>query len=70
MKTATIQVQGMTCGGCVSAVTRALKTVPGVQDVEVTLKPGRAQVTFDEGQTDEAAITAAVQDAGYDAGQT
>ena len=66
MKTATIEVQGMTCGGCVSAVTRALKTVPGVQDVEVTLKPGRAQVTFNESQTNEGALKAVVQDAGYD----
>lgn len=70
MKTSTIQIQGMTCGGCVASVTRALKGVPGVKDVEVTLTPGRALVTFDESQTSEGVLTTAVQDAGYDVGQS
>lgn len=67
MKTATIAIAGMTCGGCVAGVTRALKAVPGVNDVQVTLKPGEAQVTFDETQTNENGLKAAVEDAGYDA---
>ncbi|MDX2022602.1 MAG: heavy-metal-associated domain-containing protein [Deltaproteobacteria bacterium] len=68
MKTTTIAIQGMTCGGCVSAVTRALKAVPGVQDVQVTLQPGQAQVTFDESQTDDSGLKSVVEDAGYDVG--
>ena len=37
METITMNVNGMTCGGCVASVTRVLKAVPGVTDVAVTL---------------------------------
>jgi len=67
MKTTTIAVTGMTCGGCVASVTRALKAVPGVQDVQVTLTPGAATVSFDEGKANEAGIKTAIEDAGFDA---
>ena len=39
-----LNITGMSCGHCVSAVEKALKTVPGVQDVQVTLQPGKAVV--------------------------
>lgn len=35
----------MVCDGCSSRVEEALKAVPGVQAVEVTLDPGVANVT-------------------------
>ena len=38
METVTMNVNGMTCGGCVASVTRVLKAVPGVESVDVTLK--------------------------------
>ena len=66
METITMNVQGMTCGGCVASVTRVLKGVPGVADVAVTLLPGAAKVTFDPAQTGVPAFKAAVEDAGFD----
>lgn len=66
METITMNVQGMTCGGCVASVTRVLKAVPGVADVSVTLQPGAARVTFDPAQTGAPALRTAVEDAGYD----
>ena len=66
METITLNVQGMTCGGCVASVTRVLKAMPGVADVAVTLRPGAAQVTFDPARTSAPALRAAVEDAGYD----
>ncbi len=66
METMTMNVQGMTCGGCVASVTRVLKAVPGVTDVAVTLSPGTAKVTFDPAKTQAAALRSAVEDAGYD----
>ena len=57
METVTINVQGMTCGGCVASVTRVLKAVPGVDQVDVTLVPGKATVRYD------AAKAEAVRDA-------
>ena len=66
MTTVTLKVDGMTCGGCVASVTRVLRTVPGVNDVAVTLRPGEARVEYDPARTDVAALKAAVQGAGYD----
>jgi copper chaperone len=66
METITMNVQGMTCGGCVASVTRVLKAVPGVADVAVTLKPGSATVTFDPARTAAPALRTAVEDAGFD----
>jgi len=66
MENATLNVSGMTCQGCVASVTRVLKAVPGVSDVSVTLQPGRATVAYDAGRTTLPALTAAVEDAGYE----
>ncbi|HEV2219401.1 MAG TPA: heavy-metal-associated domain-containing protein [Casimicrobiaceae bacterium] len=67
METVKLDVQGMTCQGCVASVTRVLKAVPGVTDAAVTLQPGAATVTFDPARTDVTALGAAIRDAGYDA---
>jgi copper ion binding protein len=64
--TATINVKGMTCNGCVASVTSAIKRVPGVRSVIVTLEEKKATVEFDEHQTDVKAIEAAIADAGYE----
>ena len=66
METITMNVQGMTCGGCVASVTRVLKAVPGVSDVAVTLQPGSARVTFDPARAGAAALRSAVEEAGFD----
>lgn len=44
MQTVELKVQGMTCGGCVKHVTKALQSVPGVTQVDVDLASGRARV--------------------------
>ena len=66
METITMNVQGMTCGGCVASVTRVLQAVPGVADAAVTLQPGAAKVTFDPARTNAPALMGAIVDAGYD----
>lgn len=65
METTRLNVQGMSCQGCVASVTRVLKAVPGVADAAVTLRPGSAAVTYDPTRTDVAALAAAITDAGY-----
>ncbi|MEO6662571.1 MAG: heavy-metal-associated domain-containing protein [Rubrivivax sp.] len=64
MQTATMNVTGMTCGGCVGKVTKALTAVPGVGHVEVVL-PGKASVDFDEKLTSSEHLQSAVKNAGY-----
>jgi len=66
METITMNVKGMSCGGCVASVTRVLKAVPGVAEVNVTLNPGAAKVTFDPARTAAPALRSAIEDAGYD----
>ncbi|OUC93358.1 heavy-metal-associated domain-containing protein [Streptosporangium minutum] len=65
MSTTTYTVKGMTCGHCVSSVTEEVSAVPGVTGVEVDLATGLLTVDG-EGSADAAAITAAVEEAGYE----
>ena len=68
MQTATIAIEGMSCGGCVASVTRALQRVEGVDHVEVTLAPPVANIAFDPGRVALPALLAAIRDAGYETG--
>jgi len=42
----TYNIMGMTCGGCVASVEKALSTVPGVTAVDVSLEKNEAEVTM------------------------
>ena len=59
-----LTVDGMSCGGCVASVDKALRDVKGVRDVKVDLKSGRTSVSGTG--LDRAALVRAVTDAGYD----
>lgn len=58
-----ISIEGMMCQHCVAHVTKALTGVSGVEHVTVSLENKNATVT---GSADDAALTAAVVDAGYE----
>ena len=60
-----IGVEGMSCGGCVLSVEKALGRVAGVKKVTVSLERKEAVVECDG--VDRAALVRAVEDAGYDA---
>ncbi|MGH3918858.1 MAG: heavy-metal-associated domain-containing protein [Pseudonocardiaceae bacterium] len=66
--TATISeyfVTGMVCQHCVSAVTEEVGAIEGVSGVQVDLATGRLSVTSDVA-LDDAAVHAAVNEAGYE----
>ena len=65
MQTETLKVTGMTCGGCTSNVTHALKAITGVGDVTVSLSAGEATVQYDERLTSPDQLKSAVNGAGY-----
>ena len=65
MQTELLKVTGMTCGGCISNVTQALKKVSGVGDLKVSLSAGEATVQYDERLTSPDRLKSAVQGAGY-----
>lgn len=62
-----LQLRGMTCGGCVASVTRALERVPGVRRAVVTLDPPRAVIDRDPGAAGTPALIEAAANAGFDA---
>jgi copper chaperone len=64
MSTTTYTVTGMTCGHCVAAVTEEVRKIDGVTAVDVDLPTGQVTVSSD-GPLDDAAVTAAVDEAGY-----
>ena len=65
MRTERLKVTGMSCGGCVSSVTKALKAADGVDDVSVSLDEDEANVRYDGYVTTKALLKTAVFAAGY-----
>jgi copper chaperone CopZ len=60
-----LRIEGMSCGHCVHAVTKALEAQPGVSRPKVEI--GAATVQADLDVTTPEAIARAVEDAGYEA---
>ena len=67
MQHITLNIDGMTCNGCVASVTKILQGVDGVASAEVSLADKRAEVAFDATKTSVDALIATVEDGGYDA---
>jgi copper chaperone len=64
--TETIQIDGMSCGGCVNSVRLALGRA-GLSAEEVKeVKIGEATVEFDETRLTRQRIIEAIEDAGFD----
>lgn len=59
----TFQVDDMTCGGCASAITRAVKATDQDAQVQVDLAAHRVQVTPAAAVVEE--IANAIKDAGF-----
>ncbi len=57
-----LQLEGMSCGGCVSSVTRALRGLDSSATVDVDLATQRVRV---DGNIDAAQARQALDDAGY-----
>jgi copper chaperone len=64
MASVTIAINGMSCGHCVAAVSKALAAVPGVTVEAVQI--GSATVAIDPALGSLAAAEAAIDAAGYD----
>jgi len=58
-----LKVAGMTCGGCVSSVTRAVTTAAPGAKVKIDLQSGEVAI---DSPAPKQAIVAAIKDAGYD----
>ena len=67
MQTLTLNISGMTCGGCVKSVTKVLEALDGVAKAEVSLENANATITYDADKIQPTALIEAVEDAGFDA---
>jgi copper ion binding protein len=61
-----LKVEGMSCEHCVKAVKTALEETAGVRSAGVSLKDKSVVIDHEDGVT-QAALKAAVEEAGYEA---
>lgn len=66
MATSEYQVTGMTCGHCEMSVREEVGEIAGVGEIQVSAQTGKLVVTSDDA-IDDAAVLAAVEEAGYSA---
>ncbi|SHF02196.1 Cu+-exporting ATPase [Lampropedia hyalina DSM 16112] len=65
LQTHDLGIDGMTCASCVARVERALRKVPGVQEVSVNLATESARIQIAASEDMAARLRRAVRDAGY-----
>ena len=58
-------IKGMTCGGCVRSVTMLLQKQPGVTHANVTLEPGKAELTYDDNLVTPQQLASVLAGMGY-----
>lgn len=61
-----IKASGMSCQHCVMRVTKGLKELAGVQEIEVDLSSGSITVDFDPAKVSRDKMEEAVKKAGYE----
>lgn len=66
MTTIEYQVTGMTCGHCETSIREEIGQIAGIQSIDVSAKTGKLVVTS-QAELDDAAVLAAVEEAGYGA---
>lgn len=60
-----LSLTGLTCGGCVNGVEKALLALPGVLDASVNLGTSNARVTYLPREVSRSEAVAAIEAAGY-----
>lgn len=65
MQTEILKITGMTCGGCTIKITRALKSMPGVGGINLSLTSENTTVLYDHKLTSVDQLKSAVKRAGY-----
>ena len=65
VQTTTLSIGGMSCAVCIRHVSRALDGMIGVVNVDVDLQRRQAVIEHLPDWVDEAALIAAIKDAGY-----
>ncbi len=66
METTTLNISGMTCGGCVRSVGTVLKALDGVAKAEVSLDKANAVVDYDPDKVGLDQLKRSVEEAGFE----
>ncbi|MDR1075481.1 MAG: cation transporter [Xanthomonadaceae bacterium] len=61
-----LNVEGMTCNGCVARLKKALDAADGVRDAQVGLEGPQVRLDYDPAVIDLAAIKETIEDTGFD----
>lgn len=62
----TLNIQGMTCTGCVNSVKRAVGSLPGILQTQVSLERSQVTIEYNPAQVSPEKLKIAIMDAGYD----
>lgn len=62
----TLNVQGMSCGHCVSSVESNVGKLDGVNEVKVHLESGKVDISYEEDKVTLDVIKETIDDQGYD----
>ncbi|NPA73395.1 MAG: heavy-metal-associated domain-containing protein [Epsilonproteobacteria bacterium] len=65
VKTVVIEVEGMTCPLCTTAIKKSLKKTKGVIKAKVKLSTKKATVTYDNKLTNKTKLLKAIEKVGY-----
>jgi len=60
-----LKVEGMTCGGCVQSVQKALTNRDGVRTANADLDTGMVMIEFDAKVIQKSSLEKAIADAGF-----
>lgn len=66
-----LEVKGMSCGHCVASVTDALKNLPGLTDIKVSLEKGLAEFETESplGEAEVRQLKEAISKIGFEPGE-
>lgn len=65
MTVSVYRIEGMHCEGCAQTIEALVAAEPGVERITVSFEEREAQVEFDPQRVGDAAITAAIDRAGF-----
>lgn len=65
MKSLTLKVEGLRCGGCAERVRTHVAAQPGVKSTDVSFEQAQARVLYDPQATDADRLAGVIQELGY-----
>ena len=66
MQTALLNINGMTCMGCVTSIEKVLEEIAGVSDSDISLKKKQAKIQYDPEKTNINKLKEAIVGAGFE----